>query len=306
MKVLRMGNAGRALATALLGMLGSAATGRIVAAQAADGGAPAPKPRTEVMVHKTAVDGWLGINYVAEQKQWVERNELLVTHFTYPYIASVEPGSPADRAGLEAGDTILAYNDIDLRGKPVSLTKLLRPGAKLMVKVRRARETYDIPVVVGRRSMATRQAWMIEKNGSSRVEVRGGATRVRGGEPSVVVVPEEPGTPTAPMPPMPSLAYSASLALAGAEVVRVNEDLGEVFGVTQGVLVVAVGVNTPASRAGLRGGDVIVKVDGRAITTPRELQERLRRAEDREVRLAVVRKKKEQVLTLSWKAGARR
>jgi serine protease Do len=294
-----------ATTAALLGVGASLGNARVAAAQGATGGTPqvAPKaPCCEAVVHKAAVDGWLGINYVSTQKQWVERNELFVLHYGYPYIASVEPGSPADRAGLEAGDTIIAYNDTDLRGKQVSLSKLLKPGAKLMVKVRRARETYDIPVTVGRRP-DSRRAWVIPKPSNERIEVREGQ-RVREGErvrePMIAVLPADPATPTAAAPSLTAFA-SGSLALAGAEVVRVNRDLGEIFGVDRGLLVVAVGVNTPASRAGLRGGDVIVKADGRTITTPRELADRLQRADERRVKLVIVRKKKEQDVVLSWR-----
>ena len=290
-----------AMTAALLGVgssLGAAAT---ASAQGATGGTP-PAPREpccETVVHKVSVNGWLGINYVATQKQWVERNELFVMHYSYPYIASVEPGSPADRAGLEAGDTILAYNETDLKGKQVSLSKLLKPGAKLMVKVRRARETYEIPITVGRRPDATRPVWYIVKPGAARSDVRVGE-RLRDREPVIAALPPDPAIPVAPVPSLTAFA-SGSLALAGAEVVRMNRDLGEIFGVDRGLLVVAVGVNTPASRAGLRGGDVIVQADGRALTTPRELADRLQRADERRLKLVIVRKKQEQDVVLSWR-----
>lgn len=293
-----------ATTAALLGVGSSLGTAATASAQGATGGTPpvAKEPCCETVVHKVSVDGWLGINYVAEQKQWVEKNELLVKHFSYPYIASVEPGSPADRAGLEAGDTILAYNETDLKGKQVSLSKLLKPGAKLMVKVRRARETYEIPITVGRRP-DSRRAWVIAKPQGERIDVRE-AERVRDRErvrePMIAPLPADPATPAAPVPSLTAFA-SGSLALAGAEVVRVNRDLGEIFGVDRGLLVVAVGVNTPASRAGLRGGDVIVKADGRTITTPRELADRLQRADERRLKLVIVRKKKEQDVVLSWR-----
>jgi serine protease Do len=169
-----------------------------------------------------------------------------------------------------------------------------------MVKVRRGGETYELPLTVGRRP-EQRQAWVIAKpHGSGERTAERVRDRVRARDAVVTVVPIEPATPMAPMP-MLAGGTSASLALAGAEVVRVNEELGEIFGVAHGVLVVAVGVNTPASRAGLRGGDVIVKAEGRPISTPRELAERLQRADERQVKLVVVRKKREQDVVLSWR-----
>lgn len=298
----------RRVATAILGMLlgmaGIPGIAGVASAQGVTVPAPpaAPKaPCCETVVHQVAVDGWLGINYVAEQKQWVDRNELLVLHLSYPYIASVEPGSPADRAGLEAGDTIRAYNETDLKGKQVSLSKLLKPGSRLVVRVRRGGESYDIPIRVGRRPVATRQAWYMEKAPATpRTDVRTGG-RIREREALVAMLPVEPAPAMHAVPSLAGGFANGSLALAGAEVVRVNAELGEIFGVTRGLLVVAVGANTPASRAGLRGGDVIVRAAGRAIATPRELADRLQRADDRTMQLVVVRRKKEQEVVLSWR-----
>ena len=44
---------------------------------------------------------------------------------------------------------------------------------------------------------------------------------------------------------------------------------------TEGVFVSAVNQNTPASRAGIKAGDIIFKLDGRWITSPEQLKRRL-------------------------------
>lgn len=54
--------------------------------------------------------------------------------------------------------------------------------------------------------------------------------------------------------------------VGGAELTPMNPDLARYFGVAAGVLVVEVLDDTPAAHAGLRGGDVIVRVGGRDIT----------------------------------------
>ena len=66
-------------------------------------------------------------------------------------VASVEKGSPADKAGLEAGDVILRFND-----KPVTQSSDLprivgssRPGSKASLQVWRGGTTKDLTLTVG-------------------------------------------------------------------------------------------------------------------------------------------------------------
>jgi serine protease Do len=299
----------------VLALLGGA---NPVRAQGGEGGTPtpAPTPMERVRVSQRSTPrGWLGINYVCEIKTEVKKGELFVTHYGYPLIASVEPGSPADRAGLEAGDTIVAYNGEDVKSRTLSLTKLLRPESKLIVKVRRAKEVYDIPVTVGWRTRyePNPRDLMPGIEGDS---VFGGMRVIRvprpGTTPSVVRV--EPVPPVAAMPAQPPQppgfmwSNGTTTALAGAEMARVSKELGEVFGVERGVLILAVGQNTPAARAGLRGGDIILKVDGQDVAAPvqvllqlkRVKEQQLNRGDEQQLKLTIVRMRKTRQVTLKW------
>jgi serine protease Do len=285
--------------------------------------APEPPPRVRsvyvpneapVMARVAAPEGWLGIHYVCEIETWTKNGELFVKHSGYPLIASVEPGSPAYRAGIEAGDTIIAYNNEDINGRTLSLTKLLKPGTKLNVRIHRAKESLDFPVVVARRARYAPDVGTIAPRVFVRIDsVTGLAERmvIRGGtpgaQPTFVVV--DPATPVpaisaapvmAPTPPAAILAWSTTTALAGAELARVSEDLGESFGVSHGALVLSVGANTPAARSGLRGGDVIIRVDGVDVSTPSQVQRAMARSDKAQVQLTLVRKKKAIELPLRW------
>jgi membrane-associated protease RseP (regulator of RpoE activity) len=67
-------------------------------------------------------------------------------------VQTVQPGSPAARAGLEPGDTIVAVNRTD--GRVRSLEPYLRePGAKLNLTVAREGGRRDIAVTVGQRPL---------------------------------------------------------------------------------------------------------------------------------------------------------
>jgi serine protease Do len=303
------------LALALFGSAGEAG------AQGSEGTAPTPTPAPVErlrLARRITPEGWLGINYVCEIKTEALKGEIFITHFGYPLIASVEPGSPADRAGLEAGDTIVAYNGEDLKNRRLSLTKLLKPDSKLLVKVHRAREMYELPVIVGRRTAyAPNVRAMYPPNQVIEIDpAYPSAPTARGGGGTVVTVRPMPTTPA--MPAMPAMGAEPAVApqppgglfswdngsttvLAGAEMARMGRELGEVFGVSRGVLILAVGQNTPASRAGLRGGDVIVKVNGKEVAAPNQIQTLLKRyLAEQQLTLTVMRKSKTQQVTLKW------
>jgi predicted metalloprotease with PDZ domain len=99
----------------------------------------------------------------------------------------------------------------------------------------------------------------------------------------------------------PNFLYDArrpSLGISGEEL---TTQLASYFGVKQGkgVLVREVVVGSPAEKAGLKAGDVIVAVDGKSVATVKELREALEiqpSKEERNVNLTVVRDRHEQTV----------
>ncbi len=87
-------------------------------------------------------------------------------------------------------------------------------------------------------------------------------------------------------------------AVAGAELAELNGDLGDYFGVDDGVLVTGVAPGTPAARAGLQAGDVVVRAGGDRVAAIEDLRSAMRDAGDRSIRIEVVRKKRHRTLTL--------
>jgi len=97
-----------------------------------------------------------------------------------------------------------------------------------------------------------------------------------------------------------SNASTAPMLIAGATIVRTNADLRETFGVKSGVLVLDVARGSSAYSSGLKGGDVIVSVAGVAVTSPLSIQRAIEVADGSELQLRIIRKKREQSLTLKW------
>ncbi|HVK54375.1 MAG TPA: DegQ family serine endoprotease [Burkholderiales bacterium] len=93
--------------------------------------------------------GWLGVVIQPVTKELAESFNLSKAEGAL--VASVEKGSPADKAGVEAGDVIMSVN-----GKPVATSADLprhiagiRPGAKAVLDVSRKGAVKQLTVTVG-------------------------------------------------------------------------------------------------------------------------------------------------------------
>ena len=84
-------------------------------------------------------------------------------------------------------------------------------------------------------------------------------------------------------------------AFLGILVAPLSEDMREIAGADEGVLIDSLTDSSPAAKAGLLPGDVITQIDGRPVTTPVELVERLR-----------TRKPGEEVEVTYYRMGKRR
>jgi serine protease Do len=117
--------------------------------------------------------------------------------------------------------------------------------------------------------------------------------------PEMPPMPEMPAVPE--MPPMPELPriYGATrTGLLGIECESLGSQLAAFFGVKEGVLVRSVGKDSAAEKAGMRAGDVIVKVDGEAVTQTHEISSLVRAARGKHTfPVVVVRDKKEVTLS---------
>jgi len=95
------------------------------------------------------------------------------------------------------------------------------------------------------------------------------------------------------------IAVFGMRAVGGAELTELNPGLGEYFGTESGVLVVRVPEDTPAARAGLQAGDVIVKANDSEVGSVSELRRAIGRAGQRStIRLEILRKKVRRTLEL--------
>ncbi len=262
--------------------------------------------------------GWIG--FVAQGpglEPRVEGGELIVRYFAYPRILSVDPSSPAQRAGIATNDTLLAYDGRDVSENDISLTRLLRPNARVRVRVLRDGRVHEIPVTVAAVPTRIVQRRDVEVGGAHEEwDIPEAPTF-----PRIAMAPTPPGggvrgtarvslrAPQASVAPTPQRAAFNFFgdAVAGARMTTITKDLGEAIGqalgVKSGVLVTNAPLGSPANESGLRDGDVIVRVGGQAVRGVSEVRDLVELANNegaRSVDVDVVRQRKAQRITLKW------
>jgi C-terminal processing protease CtpA/Prc len=258
--------------------------------------------------------GYLGVTLSGEQNTELRDGKVYTLYESPLSIESVVPGSPAARAGLLAGDTILAFGKLAVPGE-VPLADVLTPGDKLPVKIRRDGRDRTVTVTVGESQQGARSF-------TYSYSPAAGTGLTCGGEDCsaiIAIAPVAPTPPVATTPVSPPAAASAPVragvnirgsvwstsdySIAGAMMTTITDDLEDLTGVDEGILVLRVAPGTPAASSGLRGGDVIIRVNDEECDGVRDLQLAVQRASSRggrQVSLVVIRQKKERPVTLQW------
>ena len=92
----------------------------------------------------------------------------------------------------------------------------------------------------------------------------------------------------------------------GVSVQPLTDQLSAYFGVKEGVLVTSVTDGSPASRAGIKAGDVITSVNSERVGSREDLVRALRDASSDRIELGIVRDKQERTVTATIESQRRR
>jgi membrane-associated protease RseP (regulator of RpoE activity) len=288
----------------------------------------APRDRASVTVVPTMGRGMLGV--------MTEAIRIGSEPSRQRVIRDVVPESPAQRAGLVTGDTIVRINGLAATEQVMSSP--FEPGDTVVLRIRRDGTERDVTVVAAARSGMTyrtiiaspghalpdsvmQQISVIMSNVRSNVEhlrqvplsieriagdsnvimrfggdsvrifrydnlrdvnmlpdsvlarfrsvrpgdfpmVSGDSARVQFYNPRIGSLGADTIQILRPSDIVSSNVFYGMRSIAGAEVSEINPGLAEYFGVAEGLLVLDAREGTPAARAGIQAGDVIVQVNG--------------------------------------------
>lgn len=249
-----------------------------------------PRMRTEVRM-RHAGGGFLGVGVEEIDHERAQALGLREEHGVE--VKSVEPGSPAAKAGLKDGDVVLDYNGQRVEGVE-QFTRLVGEtpvGRQCRLGVWRNHAAQTLNATL------TARTWP----GFDEQNVRHMELDLRRMESDLQPMPM-PTIP--PMPAMPRPIMGWQMSVLGIEGEELNPQLAEFFGVKEGVLVRSVLHDSAAEQSGLKAGDVITRIDGTAVTSPREIGSLMRASRGKATTsVTVFRARKE--LTLEVKKSER-
>jgi serine protease Do len=193
-------------------------------------------------------------------------------------ITYVDQDGPACRAGLMENDVVVAFNGSKI-DSPEQLQGLIHtsPSQKpVMLTVIRNAQRKDVKVTLG--------TWSV-------------ASHVRGA-PAFAMSPPLPPRVAPPDVELPSFAILS--ARHGLMVESLSPQLAEFFGVPpgHGVLIRSVEGGSPAAAAGLKAGDVVLKVNNEVVHDIADWQRSMQTNASR-VSVGILREKHEQTLVIN-------
>lgn len=204
-------------------------------------------------------------------------------------IERVSEDGPAQKAGIRGEDVIVTWN-----GSPVEsaaqLQRLVREtpaGRTVQLGVVRDGRNRNVEVTLGARESMVR-SWSFRGPDPEQMEKIQERLR-QGGERLRLHAPELAG----------GVFTLMSGGRLGVGIQPVGDQLGEYFGLGDrtGVLITSVSEDSPARKAGLKAGDVILSVNGEAIDGTGDLARAIREADAGAVRIGILRDRKERTVT---------
>lgn len=206
-------------------------------------------------------------------------------------VDKVMEGSPAQTAGLQAGDVIVRFN-----GQEVTSSRMLNrlvnevaPDHSARITVIRGGSEREIAVTVGKRPMPK---W---DNSNFNFDFKFPDIDIPN-----IQMPKMPPMPKIEipdfdvMPTLPNFDHDFTWNFGGSRrigvsTVSLTKQLADSFGVAGGAMISEVRENSPAAKAGLKAGDIVVEVEGKAIKGDGDLVRAIREKKDGDVTLTVVR-----------------
>jgi predicted metalloprotease with PDZ domain len=197
-------------------------------------------------------------------------------------VLMVDQDSPAGKAGLKEHDVILTLNGAEVESG-AQLRRMIHetpPGRTVTLGISRDGQAQTVKA-----QLADRRKALSWKEGDNS---------------NLISVPPIPPIPNFPDIEVPSVIVVHNSMRSGLMVENLTPQLGEFFGAKggKGVLVRSVEKGSVAAKAGLRAGDVIVRVNTETVTDVGDFSQALRSHASGNASIGVIREKREQTISL--------
>ena len=242
--------------------------------------APVPAAWPDVRVLNLSNRSYLGVNVKELDSNRVKELKLREEHGVE--VTQVEDDTPAGKAGLKVGDVVQEYNGQRIEGTEqfVRMVRETPVGRQVKLGVNRQGTSMTMVATIAQRSnKVSTNSTAVRKMAE---DVRRDAEKIRDR------IRDEMQNN------MPRAYMGWSNGQLGVEAESLSDQLASYFGVKEGVLVRSVKKSSAAEKAGVKAGDVIVKVDSTKVATPKEIATQLRAVPTkRTIQLHLFRERKE-------------
>jgi serine protease Do len=269
------------------------------------------KPRAQTMIFS---DMFAGGSYLGIETQEITRENFSkfgLGEVRGVGIEKVIENSPAANAGLQNGDVIVRFESEEITStrKLSRLVSEVAPDHQVKLTIARGGSEREVTVTMGKRPMP--------KFENGRFEMRVppmGELPMRVPMPKIPPMSETPQFKTVPpmgefkaIPPIGEgigkdfLVFRGDGRQIGAALMPISKQLAEYFGVTEGrgLLINDVRPDSPAAKAGLKAGDVIVEIEGKEVKGLGDLMRAMSEKKEGDVSLTIVRDRNRQTVRVT-------
>ncbi|HEX6126074.1 MAG TPA: PDZ domain-containing protein [Pyrinomonadaceae bacterium] len=264
---------------------------------AANAQTPTPGARAETKTFSMFFDG--DASYLGVQTEEVTKENLAkygLREVRGVAVEKVMEGSPAEKAGLQNGDVIVRLGNEEI----TSVRKLTRmlgeisADHQVKITVLRGGNERELVATLGKRPMPKFEEGAFSMN-MPRVPFPPGEfpTVPRGEQfPRVETLP--PGTPATPF----GFGFWSGRRI-GIGVTTLTKQLSDHFGVAGGLMINEVRADSPAAKAGLKAGDIIIEADGKEVRAEGDLIRRIQETKGGDVNLTIIRDRNRQTIRVA-------
>ena len=218
-------------------------------------------------------------------------------------VENVMEGSPAQAAGLQDGDVIIRFNGQEV-GSSRMLTRLVNevsPDHSARLTVMRGGVERDLNVTVGKRPTPKFDS------GAFNFKFPDGFPHVDMPDIQIPPMPKIDVMPHIDLPDMPNVpnfefdhfVWNLPRRQIGVSLIGMTKQMADNFGVAGGAMISEVRENSPAAKAGLKAGDIIVEIDGKAVKGDGDVMRAMTEKKDGDVSLTVVRSGSRQTIKVT-------